>query len=424
MLLQDRQVLLGVTGGIAAYKSCELARMLVREGAVVQAVLTPNAAQFVTPLTFTALTGLPTPVSEFPEMNSEPSGDVYQHLSLSEDIDCYVIAPATANTLAKLAYGLTGNLVCGAYLSCEAPVVIAPAMNRRMWQHPATQASVGMLRDRGNIVIEPATGELACGDTGAGRLAELPDIFAAVVYACDGSGHRFEAGRDSLLADLAGKHIIVTAGGTREYLDPVRFLTNASTGQLGLQVASELARRGAVVTLIDTGVDVDPAVESQLSHRAIVSSASDMQTELERRLPTADGLIMLAAVADYSAANPGTAKHKKDGKPWAVDLVETPDILAGVAAGRMPGQLLVGVSLEDTDWLDRGMKKTAAKGVDLSIAVELGSERPFGEHRIRCALVEPNKVVVHPELRNKAEVSQLVADWLAAKFAGSESIED
>jgi len=264
MLLDGRRVLLGVTGGIAAYKACELTRLLIREGATVQAVLTPNAARFVTPLTFAALTGCTAPVDEFAEACGEPGIDIFQHLSLSREIDCYVIAPATANTLAKLANGLAGNLVCGAYLSCEAPVVIAPAMNVRMWEHPAVQANLDTLRRRGNTIIAPGLGDLACGDTGAGRLAELPDVFAAVVEACDKAEQQSpppdaEAPPELPSSDLVGKRIIVTAGGTREHIDPVRFITNASTGQLGLSVISELAQRGAVVTLIDTGLAVHAA---------------------------------------------------------------------------------------------------------------------------------------------------------------------
>ena len=429
MLLADRRILVGVCGGIAAYKACELVRMFIREGAAVQAVLTPNAARFVAPLTFAALTGRSAPAEEFAE-EAEGEEGIYAHLALSRDIDCLVIAPATANTLAKLAAGLADNLLTGAYLSCVAPVVIATAMNVRMWQHPAVQDSVATLRARGHWIVAPGTGELACGDIGGGRLAELVDIFAAVVQSIDG-GSADEGLQDSAArtteeqvpaGSLAGKRIIVTAGGTREYLDPVRFLTNASTGQLGLCIVAELTRHGATVELVDAGLNVDIAMESRLADRAIVRTAYDMQAEVTRRMASADALVMLAAVADYGPSSYSSTKRKKDGMPWVVELTETPDILAGVAEGRKPGQVLVGVSLEDQDWLERGMKKAAAKHVDLNIAVELGADLPFGDNRVHCALVTAEQVVAPAAQRAKSEVARLVADWLVTRFAGSSAV--
>lgn len=423
-MLAGRRILIGVCGGIAAYKSCEFVRMLQREGAQVRVVLTPAASRFVTPLTFSALSGAPAPVDAFPKAGGTPAVDVYAHLNLTREIDCYVIVPATANTVSGLATGQADNLVTACYLSCEAPVVIAPAMNVRMWQHPAVQDNVAVLHRRGNTIVEPGTGELACGDEGAGRLAELPAVLAAVMEALQ-AAEAAEAlasvpgGAESPLppGDLSGRRIVVTAGGTREYLDPVRFITNASSGRLGLSMLAELARRGATTELIDTGIEVDVAVESQLAERETVRTAFDMMAALRRRMEHADGLIMLAAVADYGPANYASSKHKKDGTPWVVEFTETPDILAGVSAQRRAGQLLVGVSLEDTDWVDRAMKKTAAKDVDLSIAVELGGDLPFGDRRMRCALVEADRVVAQEALRDKVQVARLTADWLAARFA-------
>jgi phosphopantothenoylcysteine decarboxylase/phosphopantothenate--cysteine ligase len=423
-LLAGRRILVGVCGGIAAYKSCEFVRMLQREGAEVRVVLTPAAARFVTPLTFSALSGAPAPVEEFPEAGSTPQGDVYAHLNLTREIDCYVIAPATANTLARLATGQADHLVAACYLSCEAPVVVAPAMNYRMWQHPAVQENVEALRRRGCTIVEPDTGELACGDEGPGRLADLREVFAAVLEAvqtsaADGAGASPASVAEPLLpaGDLSGRRIVVTAGGTREYLDPVRFLTNASSGRLGLGMVAELARRGASVELIDTGIDVDVAIESQLAARDVARTAFDMMSALSRRMETADGLIMLAAVADYGPANYISSKRKKDGSAWMVELTETPDILAGIAAQRRPGQALIGVSLEDTDWINRAMKKTQSKGVDLCIAVELGADLPFGDRRMRCALVDAEQVVQQEELRDKAQIARLTADWLAVRLA-------
>jgi len=419
-VLAGRRILVGVCGGIAAYKSCEFVRMLQREGAEVRVVLTPAAAQFVTPLTFSALSGAPAPVEELPEPGSMPSGDVYAHLNLTREIDCYVIVPATSNTLAGLATGGAANLVTACYLSCQAPVVVAPAMNVRMWQHQAVQDNVAALRRRGCTIVEPDTGELACGDEGPGRLAELRDVFAAVLEAVQSEAGTLAVSRaESVLpaGDLSGRRIVVTAGGTREYLDPVRFLTNASSGRLGLSMVAELARRGAAVVLVDTGIEVDVAIESQLAERDVARTAFDMISALSKRMESADGLIMLAAVADYSPANYVSSKRKKDGSAWVVELTETPDILAGVAAQRKPGQALIGVSLEDTDWISRAMKKTQSKGVDMSIAVELGADLPFGDRRMRCALVDAEQVLQQEELRDKSQIARLTVDWLAARLA-------
>jgi phosphopantothenoylcysteine decarboxylase/phosphopantothenate--cysteine ligase len=424
MLLSGRRILVGVCGGIAAYKACELVRQLMREGAEVQVVLTPTAAKFISPLTFAALTERPAPVDEF-AVDPQSGADVYPHLELTRDIDCYVIVPATANMIAKLAAGLGDNLASAAALSCEAPLVVAPAMNYRMWQNAAVQENLQTLRRRGHLIVMPESGELACGDRGVGRLADLPEIFALIVQATSESAVGtapdelpIDADRPPVAGgDLSGRRIIVTAGGTREYLDPVRFITNASTGRLGLGLVSELARRGARVELLDTGIDVDIAVEGQLADREIVRTAYDLQAALARRMPRADALVMLAAVADYAPSSYRNSKHKKDGSPWIVELAETPDVLASIAAARKPGQLLVGVSLEDTDWLARGMKKVATKGVDLIVAVELGADPPFGEERLQCALVDAQRVIVPAARRAKAEVATLLGDWLAARLA-------
>jgi len=425
-MLAGKTILLGVSGGIAAYKACELARLLQREGANVRVVLTPHAAQFVTPLTFTALTGHSAAVDEFPSLGQAPEGDVYAHLNLPRGVDCFVIAPASATTLSRLATGLADNLLAAAYLSCVAPVVLAPAMNVRMWQHPATQANIATLRSRGHVIVEPGVGELACGDQGAGRLAELPEIFAAVVHAATGKGSAPGAAADDAAkiklapGDLAGRRVIVTAGGTREYLDPVRFITNASSGTFGQSVAAELVRRGAKVELIDTGIELPSGIEGQLAARQIVRTAFDLQAMLAKRLPKAEALVMLAAVADYGPAKYIQNKRKKDGHAWSLELVETPDVLAGIGQQRpagAAGPLLIGVSLEDTDWIERARAKAASKGVDLMIAVELGADLPFGERRMNCALVTPGEVLAAPEQRSKTEAARLVADWLAQRFA-------
>ena len=423
-MLSGKKILLGVSGGIAAYKACELARMLQREGASVHAVLTPSAAQFVTPLTFTALTGYPALVSEFPDVAAAPTGDVYAHLNLPRGVDCFVIAPTSATTIARMVHGLGDNLLAATYLSTVAPVVVAPAMNVRMWQHPAVQSNVAALRARGHMIVEPGVGELACGDQGAGRLADLQEIFSAVVQAASsGSTPQTSRSAESAISaeapagDLRGKRIIVTAGGTREYLDPVRFITNASSGTLGLAVVSELLRRGCKVELVDSGIELPAALEGQLAARQTIRTAFDLQAVLAKRIARADGLIMLAAVADYGPANYIQNKRKKDGGAWALELVETPDVLSGVAQQQQPQQALIGVSLEDTDWVERAQRKAASKNVHLMIAVELGADLPFGDKRLNCALVTREAIVEPPEQRDKPLLARLVADWLARHWS-------
>jgi phosphopantothenoylcysteine decarboxylase/phosphopantothenate--cysteine ligase len=383
--------------------------MLIREGATVRVVLTPNAARFVAPLTFSALTGRTAFCEEFSGPLMSAAENTYAHLDLSRGIDCMVIAPATASTLAKLAGGHADNLLVGAYLSNVAPVVIAPAMNVRMWDHPATQANVRLLAERGNRIIQPGTGELACGDEGAGRLAPLEEIFAAVAESVPGDA---PPDLEQTHLPLAGRRFIVTAGGTREYLDPVRFITNASTGRLGIETARSLKRRGAEVELVDTGIELSAEDAALFTERHHVQTAFDMLKVLSERMKEADGLVMLAAVADYTPAGYESTKHKKGGGGWSVELMETTDVLAGIARTRRPGQLLAGVSLEDSNWVEGGMKKAAAKDVDIMLAVELGPERPFGDSRLNCALVSRDAVLAEPQRRSKHEAADLLAGWL------------
>ncbi len=420
MLLDGANILLCVCGGIAAYKSCELTRMFVREGASVRVALTPTAAQFVTPLTFTGLAGSTALVDEFPAPGQSPQADVFSHLNLTRDIDCLVVCPATATTLGKMAHGIGDNLVTAAFLSCSASVIVAPAMNTRMWQNPAVQANIELLLQRGVTIVPPIEGELACGDMGAGKLADLKDVFAAVAGLINSEAAASRSA-PSGTKPLQGRRIVVTAGGTREYLDPVRFITNASTGTLALEVARQLSAAGAAVTLVDSGVAVEPGLARKLASHHEARTAFDMLSVLSREMQQADGLVMLAAVADYSPSRYVNTKRKKDGKPWKVEFSETPDVLATLAEQRRDGQLLLGVSLEDTDWLERGMKKTSAKRVDAILAVELGGDLPFGDSRINCALVDGSNVLAEPGLRSKPEAATLVVDYLTGGFGSNES---
>lgn len=403
MPLEGKRILLGVCGSIAAYKAAELAREFLRAGASVQVVLTPHAARFVTPLTFTALTGQPCEVDDF-----TGGGDVYAHLNLTRRIDAFVVAPLSAESLAQLAQGGAGNLLCACYLSNTAPVVLAPAMNVRMWQHPAVQANAQRLRERGNTIVGPGSGELACGDEGEGRLAEIGEIVKAVSAAC---GLTTPAS-----GPLTGKRIVVSAGGTREYLDPVRFITNASSGTLALEACAALASLGAQVDLVHTGIGIPPSQLRSLAAITEARTAFDLQAALQKAFADADALVMLAAVADYGPASYEPAKHKKTGAAWALELTETPDILCALSAQRRPGQIICGVSLEDTDWLARGQAKARRKGMDLCLAVELGADLPFGPRNLHCALVDGSAVLEEPQQVSKSAAAAWIAEALARRL--------
>ncbi len=432
MQLSGRTILLGVCGGIAAYKACDLARLFIKAGAEVRVILTRRAASFVTPLTFSALTGQPAVVDEFPEPGEQPDPavDVYSHLNLPRGVDCMVIAPATADMLAKLAHGGADDLLSTAYLANSAPVVIAPAMNVRMWEHPAVQSNLAILRQRGHFVMEPGSGVLACGDEGKGRLAEIELIAAMTGGLLNADFHLHTVdlddpatSMDGQLADhaaapLTGRRFVVSAGATREYLDPVRFITNASSGTLGLKVCEALLQRGAQVDLVACGgMDVPAELKVRLASFDQATTAFDLQLLLQGRLPEVDGLVMLAAVADYGPTRYSGTKRKKDGDAWTIELAQTQDVLASLRPLRRPDQVIAAVSLEDTDWLRRGQAKAAAKGADILLAVELSAELPFGEKRMHCALVTGDSVLAPDDWRSKEAAAALLADGLSARLS-------
>jgi phosphopantothenoylcysteine decarboxylase/phosphopantothenate--cysteine ligase len=267
------------------------------------------------------------------------------------------------------------------------------------------------------VIVDPGSGELACGDVGAGRLAEVAEIAKAVTQTLLSAS---DSRRQTGVSAPPSKHrVIVTAGGTREYLDPVRFLTNNSTGALGVEVCKALAAQGIGVELIDTGIEVPSSVADSLATRRDVATAFDLQAALQRALPQADGLVMLAAVADYGPTRYSSTKRKKDGAAWSIELAETPDVLASLAPLRQDGQVFVGVSLEDTDWLPRAQKKCAVKGCDAMLAVELTGELPYGERRMHCALVTADAVLAAPAMRSKPEAATMLADWLVPRLGGA-----
>lgn len=344
---QPPTVLVGVTGCIAAYKACELVRALQRADCRVKVVMTENATRFVGAATFRALTGEPVAVSLW----DEPAARVH-HTSLAEEADVMVIAPATANVIAKLATGRADDLLTTVALATEAPIVIAPAMNVHMWRDEATRSNVAALRARGAVVVEPESGELACGDVGEGRLAEMATIAEAALA---------EAERTQ---DLSGVSVLVTAGPTREAIDPVRFLSNASSGKTGYAIAEEAARRGATVTLV-SGPTVLPDPFGVTTVR--VQSALEMAAAVEQVERDADVVVASAAVADFRPAVAFSEKQKKDSAELSVALERNPDILAGLGA-RKDGRLLVGFAAETGDPIGGARAKLAAKSLDLVVA--------------------------------------------------------
>ena len=331
------RVLLGITGGIAAYKAAELARLLVKAGHEVTPILTAEAETFVTAKTFEALA------------RREAPRELYPHLAQA---DVLVIAPLSANTLAKLAHGLADNVLTETALAFEGPVVAAPAMNPRMWAHPATRESIARLRARGVVLVGPDEGEMAEGEWGVGRMSEPEEIFASV----DGVIER--------RAQLAGKRVLVTAGGTREPLDAVRFLGNRSSGRMGVSLAEEARLRGAEVTLVAANLTVPPPGKVEL---VSAGTAAELEREVLAR-GDADVVIMAAAVADYRPAEASAEKRPKDEEPWTVTLEPTSDVLAELGARRRHGQLLIGFAADRGEQgLARARKKLAAKKSDLIV---------------------------------------------------------
>ena len=332
------RVLLGVTGGIAAYKACELCRLLVKDGHEVVPLVTPGAERFVTAETFRALARRP------------PGDDVYLHLTRA---DLLVVAPCTANTLAKLAHGLSDNVLTEAALAHRGPVLVAPAMNPRMWSHPATRANAEALRARGVVLVGPDEGETAEGELGVGRMAEPDEILREARNLLMGTGL------------LRGKRVLVSAGGTREPLDAVRFVGNRSSGRMGVALAAEARRRGAAVTLLGANLAVAAPAGVELVE---TPTAADLEREALARAPEADVVVMAAAVADYRPAEALAAKRSKDTTTWTLELEPTTDVLSVLGERRRDGQLLVGFAAETGEGgLERARAKLARKGADLFV---------------------------------------------------------
>jgi phosphopantothenoylcysteine decarboxylase / phosphopantothenate---cysteine ligase len=366
------RVVLGVGAGIAAYKACELLRLLTESGHHVRVVPTPDALKFVGEVTWAALSGEPVTTDVWTGVADVP------HVRLGQSAALVLVAPATADLMARAAAGMSGDLLTATLLTASCPVIYAPAMHTEMWEHPATQANVSLLRSRGAIVLEPAVGRLTGADSGAGRLPDPAAIFAVATRVLARGVRAAGAGAGQDRPDLAGRRVVISAGGTREEIDPVRFIGNWSTGTQGYALARTAVARGAEVIVVAANVALpDPAGVKV----ARVVSAREMQDAVIAAAAGADAVVMAAAVADYRPRDRSTAKMKKDGQPpeplW---LTENPDILAGLAAHRSrdAGQILVGFAAETDTSADAARLKLARKGCDLLVVNPVGNGLGFG----------------------------------------------
>jgi phosphopantothenoylcysteine decarboxylase / phosphopantothenate---cysteine ligase len=396
-----RRVVLGVCGGIAAYKAVEVCRRLVDAGVHVTPVLTEDAHRFVGAVTFSALASEPAQRSLWDEASPIP------HTRLGQRADLVVVVPATAHTIARYAAGLSDDLLCATLLATRAPVVLCPAMHTEMWEHPSVRDNLALLERRGVEIVPPESGRLAGGDSGEGRLAD-PAVIAAHVLARLGAAAR---------RDLDGVHLAVSSGGTREPLDPVRFITNRSSGKQGLALAVAAARRGAAVTLVTSSpLPLPPDVDAAVT-RVDVETAADMEEAMGAAAEAADVLIMAAAVADFRPKRAAGAKlSKEDGIPELV-LEPTPDILAGLAARRRPGQVLVGFAAETHDVLARGKRKLERKGVDLLVVNDVSAPGAGFDHDTNAVVIlESDGRATEIALTTKDAVANGILDRVIAHY--------
>lgn len=407
-LLDGKRIVLGVTGSIAAYKAADLASKLTQAGAHVDVILTDGAQRFITPLTFQALTGRPVYTSMWapPEAPGGEGLPVHiAHVGLGESADLLVIAPATAHTLARLAAGLADDLLSVTVLAARCPVIVAPAMDGGMFDHPATQANLATLEGRGVTVIPPDEGRFASGLTGRGRLPETPILLGHI---------RRMLGREGA---LAGRRIVVTAGGTREPLDPVRYLTNRSSGKQGYAIAQAALDQGADVTLISAALHLEPPVGAVL---VPVETAELMREAVLSYVDEADALIMAAAVADFRPAEVALQKIKKAGDPQAapaIPLARTPDILMDVKARRAETgrpRVVVGFAAESENLLANAQDKLARKGLDLIVANDISAaDAGFAVDTNRVTLLDAQGGQQAVDLASKARVGEIVIEWVA-----------
>jgi phosphopantothenoylcysteine decarboxylase/phosphopantothenate--cysteine ligase len=398
-----QRVVLGVAGGIAAYKAVELLRQLTESGHDVRVVPTASALEFVGAPTWAALSGKPVTASTWDDVHEVP------HVRLGQQADLVVVAPATANLLAKAAHGIADDLLTNTLLTARCPVLLAPAMHTEMWEHPATQTNVATLRARGVLVLEPAVGRLTGADSGKGRLPE-PEELALLC--------RRVLARGGLPLDLAGRHVVVSSGGTREHLDPVRFLGNRSSGRQGHALARAAAARGAEVVLVSSSPLPDPAGVKVVR----VTSALEMRDAVLAEAAGADAVVMAAAVADYRPAERLATKRKKT-DALTVELVQNPDILRELVQGRRDGQVLVGFAAETgddhADVLTHGRDKLARKGCDLLVVNEVGETghpTGFEGHDNAATVLGADGSATEVPLGTKDALADVVWDLVVARL--------
>ena len=392
MLLKEKHIVLGVTGSIAAYKIASLASMLVKKQADVTVIMTKNATNFINPITFESLTGNRCLVDTF-DRNFEFQ---VEHVSLAKQTDVFLVAPASANVIAKAAHGIADDMLTTTLLACRCPKIFSPAMNTRMYENPFVQDNISTLKDYGMEVVTPASGYLACGDTGEGKMPEPEVLYEAVLRALTPK-------------DLSGRKVLVTAGPTQEKLDPVRYISNHSTGKMGYAVAAAAVRRGADVTLVSGKVELTPPMGVQV---VPVVSAADMAQAVKAAASEHDIIIKAAAVADYRPRVTADEKLKKKDEELSVELERTEDILTWLGAHRRAGQILCGFSMETEHLLENSRAKLEKKKIDMIVANNLKQEGAgFGTDTNVVTLITKEKTEEFPML-SKEEVAERLLDRL------------
>jgi len=387
-MLANKTIVLGITGGIAAYKAADIASKLTQAGARIEVVMTESATRFIAPLTLRSISGRPVVTDMF-----EPASEFsLEHIALAEAADIIVIAPATANTIAKIAAGIADDMLTCLVLATKAPVIVAPAMNDNMLQNPVTQENLAKLKTRGFIIVEPAYGRLASGKMGWGRLAEVETIIGTIKQELGQKGN------------LAGKRIVVTAGGTQESIDPVRHIGNRSSGKMGYAVAEAARDRGASVSLITAPTSLPDPVGIEVTH---IQTAGQMKTAVAKAVTKADALIMAAAVADYQPKEVATAKIKKEAPSLTLELVRTPDILTEVKGDF----LRVGFAAESEDVVANARQKLEKKQLDLIVANDITNARSgFGTDTNKVTIIDCKGKTEKLPLLDKREVADKILD--------------
>ncbi|MFF7364717.1 bifunctional phosphopantothenoylcysteine decarboxylase/phosphopantothenate--cysteine ligase CoaBC [Streptomyces sp. NPDC008125] len=401
--MEKPKVVLGVSGGIAAYKACELLRRLTESGHDVTVVPTAASLHFVGAATWSALSGHPVSTEVWNDVHEVP------HVRTGQAADLVVVAPATADMLARAAHGLADDLLTNTLLTARCPVVFAPAMHTEMWEHPATQENVATLRRRGAVVVEPAVGRLTGVDTGKGRLPDPAEIFEVC---------RRVLARGVAAPDLAGRHVVVSAGGTREPLDPVRYLGNRSSGKQGYALARTAVARGARVTLIEANTALPDPAGADVVH---VGTAVQLREAVLKASADADAVVMAAAVADFRPATYATGKIKKrdDQADPVIELLRNPDILAELSTDRTaPGQVVVGFAAETDDVLANGREKLRRKGCDLLVVNEVGERKTFGSQDNEAVVLAAEGGETTVPHGPKEVLADTVWDLVAARFPG------